>query len=173
MVYMQQQSTYDGLMSPPTINTFVYQTACSLHRLVAMSDISEQWTVHGDLFTFVRDLSSTAVVNARCGPTLLEQCPTFMASFWEFDANVHWFHIGVPRILRRDAYRARDTCLGAIKEWKSRANLRSRCNAHAHEMLWDEIWGMKMMRDRQEMYAQLPEFDMEARAGADLGIVWA
>jgi hypothetical protein len=106
-MYLQRKSTFDGLMIPPTINVFVSQTVNSMEKLIAASGVGEKWTVRSDLFTFVRDLASTAVVNALCGPTLLKQCPAFMEVLRELDANIHWLHIGVPRILRKDAYRAR------------------------------------------------------------------
>jgi hypothetical protein len=173
IVYMQQKGTLDGLMTQPTIQTFIGQTTHALDRLVIASGIGENWKVQSDLFTFIRDLSSTAIINALCGPSLLQQCPTFMESFWEFDANVHWLHIGVPRILRRSAYEARDGCQMAVKEWQRQAVVKSKDVTYPEVLLWDEIWGMKMMRNRQDMYNQFPEFDAQAKAGADLGILWA
>lgn len=173
ITYLQQTSTFDGLMTLPTIEVFVDHVISNLDKLAVGSGIDEEWTVKSDSFTFVRDLASTAIINAMCGPSLLQQCPTFIETFWSFDANIHWLHIGIPRILRKTAYRARDSCQEAVKEWQRQAIEQSADRAYPDELLWDETWGMKMMRNRQDMYKQVPEFDAKARAGADLGLIWA
>lgn len=96
--HMQQLSTLDGLQERQTNKAFVSHIADFMDGLVVASGIGDEWVFRTDLYTFTRDCASTAVFNGLCGPRILKQCPAFLESFWVFDANVHWLHIGVPRI---------------------------------------------------------------------------
>lgn len=170
---MQQESTFDLLASPIGINAFLDQLTNEMEKLTAASGIGEDWVEYDDLFYFIRNLTSTACINALCGQHLLEKNPGFVDSFWVFDNNIHWLHVGIPAFLKPDAYKAQRECLDAIVNWKREAIKMSSCKPVPDSELWDEVWGLKIMRDRHAMYERFPEFDETAQAGADLGILWA
>jgi hypothetical protein len=58
-------------------------------------------------------------------------------------------------------------------EWQRWATRESTDTVDENGPLWNDVWGMKIMRDRKIMYDQFPEFRAEARAGSDLGLIWA
>ncbi|KAK2839356.1 hypothetical protein FQN49_006220 [Arthroderma sp. PD_2] len=171
---MQHENTFSLLASKSGINVFISQSTNFLEKLIITNGVEDQWVEFPDLFSFIQDLTSKAIINALCGPRLIEKNPGFIESFWTFDLNVHYLNIGILTSFKTDAYNARDQCIQAIIEWKKAAIQDSKNTIYPNSMLWDDIWGLKVMRDRDEMYSRFPEFsDDTTRAGSDLGIIWA
>ncbi|KAF2014338.1 cytochrome P450 [Aaosphaeria arxii CBS 175.79] len=174
IVRMQQETAFDFLQSKDGISTFLDKFVGFLEQEIATKKIGEEWKEFDDFFDFVRKTSSTAVMNAVCGPRLMQRCPKFVDAFWTFDENVHLLHIQLPKFFIPKAYEARQVCLDALKEWKRNAIETTKGNTYTKEDRWDETWGLQVMRTRNGLYDRFKEYHSDAaRAGSDLGIVWA
>ncbi|KAM5465212.1 hypothetical protein MferCBS49748_005152 [Microsporum ferrugineum] len=174
IVRMQHETTFHLLASPSGLHTFVQMFTKFMEELILSSEVDEQWTEFPDLFYFLQTLTSTAMMNALCGPCLIGKNPDFVDDFWTFDLNIHYLNIGIAPLFKVEGVKARDRCIKALIEWKRNAVWAARDKPYPDSLLWDDIWGFKIMRDRDTMYSRFPEYSNDqARAGADLGILWA
>ncbi|EZF21916.1 hypothetical protein H112_05086 [Trichophyton rubrum D6] len=174
IVRMQHETTFNLLTSPSGIHMFVLQFTNFMEKLILSNGIGEQWVELPDLFHFIQNLTSTAMMNALCGPRLVGMNSDFVNEFWTFDLNIHYLNLGIARLFRPEGVNARDRCIKALIEWKKNAIQDSVDKDYPESLLWDETWGFKIMRDRDDMYSRFPEYcNDQARAGADLGILWA
>ncbi|KAF7854223.1 hypothetical protein EAF04_010520 [Stromatinia cepivora] len=169
---MQQESTFN-FISQIGVRDFMPRYMSCYEECVENSGVGDKWSDVSDFFIFLRDLALEASVNTLCGKDFLKQSPEFSDAIWEFDANIHFLYMGFPSWLRPRAAKARFTCLDAITKWRTTAVHKSQGRKVPDEALWDDIWGSKIMRLRNNMYDKFSEFDLASRSGADLGVIWA
>ncbi|PSN67991.1 cytochrome P450 [Corynespora cassiicola Philippines] len=130
------------------------------------------WVEREDLLRFVYEIVGLAVIEALCGPLLLECNPTFVEDFWVYDAKVPFMARAVPRWVMPKAYRARETLLKQLKNWYTTA--RSRFKKEGLGSDGDSsAWGSEMMRERQEVLLKVDGQDDASVAAIDLGFIWA
>ena len=171
---MQQVSTLDVISSKAGMAEILHQFTRVYDEMLNESIGSGAWVELRDLSGFMRRIGSTAILTALCGPRLLRDCPEFLDAFWTFDERVHFLHMALPTWLNPSAGRARGFCINAITEWRKAAvEMANKAPSGIHDNMWNEIWGLKAMRLRNEMYDNFPEIDEYSRSGADLGILWA
>ncbi|CAD6446712.1 8935b353-ef79-4117-907c-d473b1d49a45 [Sclerotinia trifoliorum] len=168
----QQESTFNSI-SHIGVRDFMPRYMSCYEGCVENSQIGDKWSDVSDLFILLRDLSLEASLNSLCGKYLLMQSPEFSSAFWEFDENVHFLFMGFLSWLRPRAAKARKRCLDAITRWRATAVQKSQGRKVPDETLWDDLWGSKIMRLRNNMYDKFSEFDPASRSGADLGVIWA
>lgn len=171
---MQQVSTLDVITSKEGMAEILHQFTRVYDALLDERVVGGTWVELHDLYGFLRHIGSNAVITALCGPRLLQNCPGFLEEFWTFDERVHFLHMGLPSWLNPRAGRARAFCIDAITEWRKGAvEMAKNAPGDIENDMWNEIWGLKAMRLRNEMYSNFPEIDDISRSGADLGILWA
>lgn len=120
--------------------------ARSYDDCVAALGVGAEWVEFADLFTFLRHLRFAAMMNTLYGPELMKQSPYFGEAFWLFNTNVHFLHMGFPEWLNPAVVRAREDCLRAITKWRQFAVENSKGKSYPDELMWDEIWGLKLMK---------------------------
>jgi cytochrome P450 len=169
---MQQENTFE-FVSKAGLPHLLPKYTQNYEESVSATGIGYEWVEVPDLFIFLRDLAMDASVNTLCGKSFLEQSPGFSEALWTFDANVHFLYMNFPKWLRPQAAKARDEALESISRWRRTAIKKSRGKVFDDSQMFDDIWGSKIMRGRNEMYDKFPEFDERSRAGADLGVIWA
>jgi hypothetical protein len=135
--------------------------------------IGSDWKEMHDLFVFIRELAGHAGIGALCGPQLFKEEPQFLDLFWTFDTNMHFYHMGYPEWLRPKAKQARQRCMQALSRWRRKAIQATSEPDYSKDKLWDEHWGFKGMRLRNELYDRFGDIDDTGRNGADLGFLWA
>ncbi|KAF2790580.1 cytochrome P450 [Melanomma pulvis-pyrius CBS 109.77] len=171
---MQQVSTLDVISSTASMAEILRQFTRVYDEMLDESISRGGWVELRDLCGFMRHIGSAAVITAPCGPRLLRDCPGFLDAFWTFDQRVHFLHMALPIWLNPRAGRARAFCIDDVTEWRKGAvdmvKSAPRC---IDDDMWNEIWGLKAMRLRNEMYVNFPEMDEYSRSDADLGILWA
>jgi hypothetical protein len=171
---MQQVTTLDVISSKDGMAEILRQFRHVYDKMLDESIGSGAWVELHDLSDFMRHIGSTAVITALCGPRLLRDCPDFLDAFWTFDERVHFLHMALPNWLNPRAGRARKFCLDAITEWRKGAvEMAKSTLGRIDNDIWNETWGLKVMRLRNDMYDNFPEIDENSRSGADLGILWA
>lgn len=171
---MQQVTTLDVISSKDGMAEMLHQFTRVYDEMLKERVSGNAWVELHDLHGFMRHIGSTAIITALCGPRLLKKRPGFLDAFWTFDERVHFFHMALPNWLNPRASRARAFCIDAITEWRKGAVEMAKSMPHGiSDSMWNEIWGIKAMRLRNEMYDSFPEIDEYCRSGADLGILWA
>lgn len=168
---MQHENTFD-VIARSGVNEMLTQFVQSFDSRMFQYDIGTEWIEYPDLYVFLRDLGFRSTVDALCGPKFLEITPEFDDSFWEFDANLHFLYIGWPTWLKPSAANARKRCVEAVCKWRASAVEHSKGKDYSDSVMWDEIWGLKPMRLRNEMFEKFEEFDNVARSSSDLGVIW-
>ncbi|PVH99413.1 cytochrome P450 [Periconia macrospinosa] len=170
---MQQVSTLDVISSKDGMVEILHQFTRVYDQMLDERVGGGKWVELPDLYGFMRYIGSTAVITALCGPRLLRDCPGFLDAFWTFDEKVHYLHMALPSWLNPRAGKARAFCVDAITKWRKGAVDMAKSAPYSVDDMWNEIWGLKAMRLRNEMYDNFPEIDEASRSGADLGILWA
>jgi hypothetical protein len=132
------------------------------------------WTEIPDLYAFVQKKIFRASTSALCGPYLFNLNPTFTEDFWEFDAAAPTLFKAIPRWMAPRAYRVRDRLHTSVKKWHAFAIEKfDWTNENLEEVIWEENFGAKLMRERQKISKLIDGFNENAMAANDLGLIWA
>ena len=170
--YYQNRKAILGFFNGPGLASMGNRFAALLMKEISQINIAYEWTDHSDLYRFIQDLLIGPAVKALCGPVLLNQNPTFGDEFWRMDSDMYYFFKGYPRWLASCAYRNRDRVLRSVKDWHSfaRENSNDSCiEPDGH----DPYYGSGLMRARQDYLSRIEDFDADALASQDLGLLWA
>jgi hypothetical protein len=166
-----RQSTRRLLTGPgirPLMNGFQCRLSSRLHDLEFDSD----WTYHSSFEDLVQTLVMSAAIDALCGKAFLSQHPNFISDFWTLDNCANALFMGVPRVFAREAYRARERGLAAVKQWEqwARENFdSSTVDSNSN----DPFWGTEFFRKRQEVLSGVDNFNVDDIAAEDFGFIWA
>jgi hypothetical protein len=143
---------------------------CNIPRPIDSGD----WTEIDDLYKWWTHLLFKAAITALCGPHLVRISPTFVQDFWEYHAQSPTISKFYPRTLAPRAYGSRQRVLDAIKRWHAYARRHSdyRLNGLG-DPDWDEYWGSKWMKVRQQWGQDSGAMDDDALASEDLMVITA
>jgi hypothetical protein len=170
---MQHESTFELISSKHGMAAVSSQFSRIFEEGLMTHGINGDWKEMDDLFVFIRELAGHSGIGALCGPQLFKEEPQFLDLFWAFDRNIHFYHMGYPEWLRPEAKQARQRCMQALSRWRRKAVQATSGPNYPKDKLWDEHWGFKGMRLRNELYDRFGDIDDTGRNGADLGFLWA
>ncbi|KAL9128334.1 MAG: hypothetical protein Q9217_002963 [Psora testacea] len=125
------------------------------------------------LYRFLQDYQFKASTTTLVGPRVLESNLKFADNFWDYDAAFMTLMQGMPRIMRRRGWAARDACLEATKAWLAAASRGSEAvDKKDSDLEWDENFGHRLVRERN---AALVDYGIsfEGRAAMHMGLIWA
>jgi hypothetical protein len=151
----------------PLVRRFEYH---SIRRLRAMK-VHDEWTRFPDLLNIVCSDVFSAVVDSLCGTSLMKRNPGFARDFWAVDKNFHKLNISMPQFGRRDACRARDRALAAVKDWQAFAKANFTPES-VDEFGDDPYWGNKDFRNRYDMFMSMDGYDENGAASQELAFLW-
>ncbi|KAK7712443.1 hypothetical protein SLS64_004827 [Diaporthe eres] len=135
---------------------------------------AEAWVQIDDFYKWWTHRLFTAAITALCGPHLVRLNPTFVEDFWEYIDHTPTISKFYPRFLAPRAYRSRQRVLDAIKRWHVYARDHSDYRLNGPEDPdWDEYWGSKWLKVRQEWGQDSGEMDDDALASDDLAVITA
>ncbi|KAK7740481.1 hypothetical protein SLS53_005324 [Cytospora paraplurivora] len=169
-VHLSLSRFLEGKGLLPFWNRFADNVTQQLHGL--HDDIGSDWDQRDDLMKFVGDEATVSIINALCGPYLLELNPHFLQDYWSFDRNLQTYLQGIPWFLAPKAYAARKRVLDAVKLWQQHARDHFDDSAIGADGD-DPFWGSSVFRERQDMFLEMDGFDYDAIASADFGAIWA
>ena len=171
-IYYHTHKVMQGFMNGPGLATFASRFQYTLATQIAESGITQDWTELPDLFSFLRDILSTAAITTMCGPSLIALSPTMIQDLWEFDRSLPYFFKGYPRWLAPKAWKGRQRCLNNFKRWQAFAaqNFDDSC---IDEDGYDPYYGAPLMRSRQEYFSKMELIDQDALASENIGLMWA
>lgn len=137
-------------------------------------DIGNKWVEIPDLYRLLQMHVSRATVKTLMGTAILEQYPTLVEDFWEFDRNFSNYTRALPRWWVPKAYAVRDRLLAGIAKWTQYANVKSDCSHLGQEDPdWDPHFGSKLMKAREHAYQKMTGMNLGGRASETLGLIFA
>lgn len=98
--YLDHQSVsqfLEGKGLPPFWNRFLIDVTRRFQNL--HHDLGDHVKSYPDLMRLVGDEATISILNALCGPYLLQLNPTFLDDFWIFDRNLQTYMQGTPTYL--------------------------------------------------------------------------
>ena len=95
-VYYHTHKVTQGFMTGPGLALFTNRFQTLLKMQVSNSGVDQTWQEIPDLFSFLRDMLSTAAITTMCGPSLLALSPNLVQDLWEFDRSLPYFFKGYP-----------------------------------------------------------------------------
>jgi hypothetical protein len=105
------------------------------------------------------------------GPHLVRLTPDFIDDLWDFVPTMGQLFLRTPRWLMPEAYRRRDRLLEGILRWHKYA--REHFDESAGDPDWEECYGSRFSKARQDFFAGFEAFDARACAADDLSFIWA
>jgi hypothetical protein len=139
-----------------------------------LQDIGDQWSQHPDIYDFMRIETFIATTIALCGEHIFKINPNLAKDFWIFDSWLPYIMKKVPRWIVPKAFSARDKNHENIMKWHRAARELVDCSDDKlKDVLWEPVWGARLMRRRAEMYKHVEEISPAGRAASDLGMIWA
>jgi hypothetical protein len=136
--------------------------------------ITEEWTEGPDLFVFFQKQVFCAATRALFGPWLLRLNPSFSEDFWKYVDETPTLLKGLPRVMAPAAYAVRDRVLDGIKKWHKYASEHSDYRVNGPEAPeWDEFWGSKYLKIRQQNGRATDSMTDVAMAAEDLALLVA
>lgn len=133
----------------------------------------DEWVDIPDLYSFIRDKVFKASTSALCGPHIFRLNPTLTADFWKFDSYAPKLFKALPRWMIPEAYSVRDSLHTQVKKWHKFANEHIDVNSNElADVQFEEYFGAKVMRERQQLFRRIDDFGEDATAAGDLGMLW-
>ena len=151
------------------------QLVKSLSAQITASEFPvDKWIEVPDMYElFVRKLAFKASITAFCGSHIFEVIPTLEADFWAYDSHLPTLFKEIPHWLVPGAYRSRDNIKKQLAAWHVSAGEHYDVNrAKEDERDWEEFFGARLMRTRQQYFRKMP-LSKQTVAADDLGIIWA
>lgn len=140
-------------------------------QLDGKKEIGAQWVRQADLFKWLREELTTAMLRAMCGDHLLRLNADFVKELWDFDRNLSVLAKRYPRCVFPGPYRKRDGCLQALKRWYGFITAYVDAEGDgAGEEGWHEFYGVEMFREKHRMWQKMPGMDADSAAAMDLGL---
>lgn len=170
--FLTHDSLVKYLSGPSLLRLFERFDRNLSSRLLALN-IDTEWKVIPDFLGFIQAELSTAVLEAIMGPQLVAQNPTFVEDLFEYDSAIPILSKGLPRLLYPKAYAIRDRMLSMIKRWYAFAKDNFTEDVVDADGDFDPFWGSEHMRHRQNVLRNVDNFDDDAMASSDLGLIWA
>lgn len=136
-------------------------------------DVGEDWVEMSDFMVFFEEGFGSAATEAICGPILRRVNPKFMQDLSKYDLGIPGLSKGLPIWMIPKAYAIRDELLDNIKQWHAVARAQFTDSSVDADGDFDPYWGSGFIRSRQDMFASIDNFDYDAYAASDLGLIWA
>jgi hypothetical protein len=136
--------------------------------------IMKGWIDIPDLYVFMEELMTYALMETLCGIMILKGYSGFLKDFWVVLDHFEEFLKGVPWILMPNVYLARHRLLRHFKQWGHRVKQYSETR-NATTIIdpeWDPIVGSSLLQDRETAMADMP-LDEDARASEMLSMALA
>lgn len=141
-------------------------------RNIQSLDVAEDWVEMPDLMDFFSEQFGSAVLESMCGPVLSKVNPNFMRDLKEYHYQQPKRVMGLPRWLMSKEDAARRKILSNIREWHATARVQTKINSRSQDADDDPWWGSEFMKNRQTVFEGIENFDHDAYAASDLGLIW-
>jgi hypothetical protein len=146
--------------------------ATSFLQYLQVLDIGEDWVEVPDLMKFFEEEFGSAVLESMCGPLPRRINPNFMQDLKKYHYDQPTRLKCPPEWLIPRAFETRRKVLQTIKDWHTTARAHFSKTGVGRGADSDPYWGSEFMRSRQEVFDGIEDFDYDAYASSDLGLIW-
>lgn len=169
--YLTHVSFHKHLLGEGLLKT--YQSfATALDRPLPLLNIQDEWTEYPDIMEFWMD-PLTASMNEALAGTILECLNlNFTKDLLKYFPYTQGMMKGLPRWCIPEAYRLRESLVRDIKQWHAIARTRFRQSDIDEDGGADPWWGSAFMRERQGVLGKVDDWDYDAIASSDFGVLW-
>lgn len=141
-------------------------------QLLKRRSTTSEWEYLPDLFSLMQHELLPAALKSMCGLYLLTINPTFVEDFWAFNRCLYVLAKGYPRLLFPAPYTVRDKCLESLKQWHKFIWAHFD-NPDSDTVPWNPYFGTEFIKGRHNMWSKMDQFNPDAAATEDLGMIWA
>lgn len=144
-----------------------------MEKLTSILELDEVgkdgWSHVPDVFEFWRSRIFNAAVYSLFGPHFLILNPNLNNDFWEYMDHMPTLFVGMPQVLAPRAHAARQKIIDSICKWHRFASRNEDyANNGPEAPEWEEYWGAKYMKVRQQNVRRIEAMDDAAAASEDL-----
>ena len=110
---------------------------------------------------------------ALAGRGVFDVDPKFSEVFWDYDNEFMSLLYGLPKILCRKGWNARDKCLETVRSYLERGWQQLDWTAcHEADPDWEPSFGSKLVRER-EVAMEKYGIGLDGRASFQMGLIWS
>ena len=161
-------------LSGPYLDSLSDVFTSSLRRCLLERLQPNGWTQVDDLFSFFQEVAMIASTESLFGTELLKLYPGFVNDYWAFDNNAEDFVRGLPRFLAPSTHATRDRLHAGLSKWLQTTHRgRDFARLSDADQSWDPNMGSKFCQASDSTLANLPSFNLKARAAEVLSFVLA
>jgi hypothetical protein len=125
-----------------------------------------------DFLDFFATEVISALVDSMCGKGLIDRNPGFPKAFWTFCDSLPTFMKRTPHVFARQAWKARDEAVAAIRDWQAWASSNFDAGtASVDENGDDAYWGSSFFRERYKAFVYGMGFGPGDMASLELGFL--
>ncbi|EUC41133.1 hypothetical protein COCMIDRAFT_106960 [Bipolaris oryzae ATCC 44560] len=129
-----------------------------------------EWKNVPDLFEFLTYHVTRAILVSILGSSLVDEYPQLVDDLWKLIEATPEFFMGLPRFAMPKNYAARDRLLVKIREYSVKSEELRKSNQA--DTKWDPVAGSGLLQEREKMYSEFPDHDVQARASQTLGLMY-
>lgn len=163
---------FHKLLTGERLTGYYKRWSASFIRRLQVCDIGDKWENQSDIMDFWMSPLAASLNEALIGPILERVNPSFTEQFLEFFPYVHDLVKGVPRLFCRRGYALRDSLIQDVKKWHEIARIGFKESDVDDVGDSDPWWGSECIRERQKMLRKVDNWDDDAVASSDFGLLW-
>jgi hypothetical protein len=130
------------------------------------------WTQIEDVWSFFEIDITRATTETLFGSALLKQYPKLARDLGDFNSKVEDFLPGLPRFMVSSSIPPRDRLLDGMKKWlQTHHGGTDFAKMNDDDPMWNEEKGSKFIQERDNVFANMPSFNYQARAVESLSIL--
>lgn len=154
------------------LNDTYQQFATAFIRRLPLLNIQEEWNDFPDMMQFWMDPLTASMNEALAGNILECLNPNFTKDLLKYFHYSQGMMKGLPRWCIPEAYRLRDSLVQDVKQWHAIARARFKEEDIVKSGGADPWWGSAFMRERQNFQKEVDNWDHDAIASSDFGVLW-
>lgn len=132
------------------------------------------WTQIENVWSFFQIEITRAATETLFGSALLKQYPKVVHDFWKFAANHDDLEWVLPQFRMSSTDGIRDQLEENLKKWlQTTHGGPDFAELGDEDPIWDAQKGSRFIQERDQVFANLPSFNYQARAAETLGIIQA
>lgn len=169
--HLTHASFHKHLLGPGLNGLYRSFLAALLVRFPSLN-IKDEWTEFPDIMEFWLPPLTATMNETLAGPILECVNPNFTQDLLSYFPYSHQMMVGTPRWCIPKVYRLREKLIQDVKQWHAIARKRFHETDINEDGGADPWWGSAFMRERQNILKKVDNWDYDAIASSDFGVLW-
>lgn len=153
------------------LNSLYRSFSAGLLGRFSLLNIKDEWTEFPDIMEFWMPILTATMNETLAGPILECVNPNFTQDLLRYFQYTRHMMVGTPRWCIPKVYRLREKLIQDVKQWQAIARSRFH-ETDINEDGADPWWGSALIRERQNILKKVDNWDYDAIASSDLGVLW-